>query len=394
MPINFGVPGRRKRMGRAGQLLSIGLLVSVLGASVWAILNVAAHYNGKGVTPTPVARLTATPTLVYGATPSVSPTPGSKAPPLSRYRPGQQTGQTNPSSAGAGTGLATTSGSALLFGTNLSLYDVNDQFLTSAATRTLLQQMHVHIVRVPMRSTLSDVTMIQVAQMIKSIGAVPLFILRTEDTDPNALADDSKLITNVSKVFGSSTIYFEYGNEEDFLGFTATQYTAAWNKDIPQFKKIAPNAKFIGSANYHYDGVYLQAFLKGAKPSPDMVSWHEYTCALSWTNAVCLSHIDNWTVHIANSRNIMKSTIGANLPIMITEWNYTPDPKASGNGKTADTAFMTTWTMKALQTLAANNIFASMEYACTNSSLNLVSSTGAITTQGTTFQKMYSQMVR
>jgi hypothetical protein len=392
MPINFGVPGPKRRIGRAGQLLSMGLLVAVLGASAWALLNLATHHNGKGITPTPVAQL-ATPTYVNGATPSVPPTPGSKAPSLSRYRPAQQAGQAK---AGTITGASPggmPGGSALLFGTNLSLFDTNDQFLTSAATRTALQQMHVRIIRIPMRSTIPEATMIQVAQQIKSIGAVPLFILRTEDTDPTALANDSLLITDVSKVFGSTTIYFEYGNEEDFLGFTAAQYTAAWNKDIPQFKKIAPNAKFVGPSNYHYDAVYLQAFLKGAKPAPDLVSWHEYTCALSWTNAVCLSHIDNWTVHINNSRNVMQTTIGTTLPIMITEWNYTPDPKAGGNGKTADTAFMTAWTTKALQTLAANNIFASMQYACTNSALSLVSSTGAITTQGSTFQKIYPQMV-
>ncbi len=390
MPINFGVPGPKKRIGRAGQLLSIGLLVSVLGVSAWALLNLATHHNGKDVTPTPVAGL-ATPTLVAGA---VSPTPGSKAPSLSRYRPAQQAGQAKPgTAAGVPTGGGIASGSALLFGTNLSLFDTNDQFLTSAPTRTTLQQMHVRMIRIPMRSTIPEATMIQIAQLIKSMGAVPLFILRTEDTDPTAMADDSKLITDVSKVFGNTTIYFEYGNEEDFLGFTAAQYTAAWNKDIPQFKKIAPHAKFVGPANYHYDGLYLQAFLKGAKPTPDMVSWHEYTCALSWTNAVCLSHIDNWTVHITNSRSIMQAAIGSSLPIMITEWNYTPDPKAVSNGKTADTAFMTTWTTKALQTLAANNIFASMQYACTNSALSLVSSTGAITTQGSAFQKIYPQMV-
>ncbi len=390
MSAQFGAPGPKKRIGRAVQLLSIGLLISVLGVSAWAWLNFADHHNGKDVVPTPVARL-ATPTPTGGV---VSPTPGSKAPSLSRYRPAQQAGQAKPGqTAGTPAGAGVPSGSALLFGTNLSLYDTSDQFLTSAATRTMMQQMHVSIIRVPMRSTVPEATMVQVAQLIKGIGAVPLFILRTEDTDPSAIADDSKLITDVSKVFGNATIYFEYGNEEDFLGFTAAQYTAAWNKDIPQFKKIAPNAKFVGSANYHYDGVYLQAFLQGAKPLPDMVSWHEYTCALSWTNAVCLSHIDNWTVHINNSRSIMQSTIGSSLPIMITEWNYSPDPKAGTNGKTTDTAFMTTWTTKALQTLAANNIFAAMQYAGTNSALSLVSSSGAITTQGSIFQKIYPQMV-
>src|SRR5690349_16508242 len=39
--------------------------------------------------------------------------------------------------------------SPLIFGTNLSLFDGNDQVLTSAATRNTLRQMHFRIIRMP-----------------------------------------------------------------------------------------------------------------------------------------------------------------------------------------------------------------------------------------------------
>jgi len=45
--------------------------------------------------------------------------------------------------------------SPLLFGTNMGLFDSNDQVLTSSTTRGLLQQMHVRIMRMPVRSSLS-----------------------------------------------------------------------------------------------------------------------------------------------------------------------------------------------------------------------------------------------
>src|SRR2546422_10638217 len=44
--------------------------------------------------------------------------------------------------------------SPLLFGTNMGLFNSNDQLLHSANTRALLQKMHVRIIRTPVRSSL------------------------------------------------------------------------------------------------------------------------------------------------------------------------------------------------------------------------------------------------
>lgn len=283
--------------------------------------------------------------------------------------------------------------SPLLWGTNLSLQDANDQVITSATTRSLLQQMHMRIMRIPTRDKMDDALIQQAAQIVKNLGATPLVILQGDQSSSRALNNDLRIINIMNKLFGKNIVYYEYGNEEDFfLKLSADKYSASWNRLVPQLKKAALNGHFIGPVNYQYNGDYLQYFLQHAQPRPDEVSWHEYTCGSNWSNDVCLSHIDNWTVHITKARNIMQTTLGKTLPIMITEWNYTANPTPN-DGKSNDESFMTTWTTKALQTFAANNIFAAMQYACTNYAIPLVDSHKNITTQGAVFRDQYHNII-
>src|SRR5438270_3431942 len=280
--------------------------------------------------------------------------------------------------------------SPLIFGTNLSLFDSNDQVLTSTTTRKALQQMHFRIIRMPVRPSLSNTTEIQAAQAIKSIGAYALVILRGA-VDANVLADDKRLVNDMNNVFGNTVVFYEYGNEEDLLGVNVSRYIDSWNTIIPQLKRIALHGQFIGPVNYHYDQGYLSAFLQHAKPSPDEVSWHEYSCDDSWPNDTCISHIDHWTNHISDARNAMTATIARALPIMITERNYAPNANA-GDGKINHSSFMTTWTTRALETLAANRVFASMQYACTDSVYAVVRGDGTPTAQGIAIQNLYQRM--
>src|SRR5437763_3054498 len=142
--------------------------------------------------------------------------------------------------------------SPLLFGTNMGLFDSNDQVLTPSTTRGLLQQMHVRIIRMPVRSSLSEGTEIQAAQVIKSLGAVPLVVLRGA-VDSNVLADDSLVINDMNRIFGNGVVYYEYGNEEDLLGVDVNGYTASWNAVVPQLKHLAPQGQFVGPVNFQYD---------------------------------------------------------------------------------------------------------------------------------------------
>ena len=281
--------------------------------------------------------------------------------------------------------------SPYLFGTNLGLFNGNDQVLTSATTRARVQQMHVRIIRMPVRSSLSEATEIQAAQVIKSLGAVPLVVLHAA-VDANVLADDSRVISDMNNVFGSSLVYYEYGNEEDLLGVDVNGYTASWNAVVPKLKRLAHNAQFIGPVNYQYDRDYLTSFLRQANPRPDEVSWHEYTCDDSWAASICISHIAHWTNHINDARAAMTGAIGMALPIMITEWNYAPNA-VPNDGKNNDSAFMATWTATALQTLAANGVFASMQYSVTNTAIPLINPNNSVTAQGSIFQRQYETMI-
>ncbi len=281
--------------------------------------------------------------------------------------------------------------SPFLFGTNLGLFDSHDQVLVSATTRDLLQQIHPRIIRMPVRSSLSEATEIQAAQIIKNLGATPLLSLRGA-VDPNVLADDSRIVNDMNRIFGSGIVYYEYGNEEDLLGVEVNGYTASWNAVVPQLKRLALHGQFVGPVNFQYNRTYLTTFLQRANPRPDEVSWHEYTCDDSWASSICISHIANWTRHFTDARAAMTATIGTALPIMITEWNYAPNA-VPNDGKNNNPAFMSTWTAAALQTLAANGIYASMQYSVTNTAIPLISANNALTAQGAAFLSQYQAMI-
>ncbi|HBE27481.1 MAG TPA: hypothetical protein DDW25_01185 [Ktedonobacter sp.] len=281
--------------------------------------------------------------------------------------------------------------SPLLFGTNLRLENSNDQVLQSAQTRQQLQHMHIRIIRMPVRPTLSNETEIQAAQVIKSIGAYALVVLRGA-LDANVLADDTRLIQDMNSVFGSTVVYYEYGNEEDLLGINVNRYTDSWNAIVPQLKRIARNGQFIGPVNFQYDQAYLTAFLQHARPLPDEISWHEYTCDKSWSNDLCLARIDHWTNHINDARKVMENIVGKSLPIMITEWNYAPNAQQH-DGKIDNNGFMSTWTTRALDTLAANHVFASMQFVCTDSVYAFIRDDGTLTAQGEVMKTLYQDMI-
>lgn len=288
--------------------------------------------------------------------------------------------------------------SPLLFGTNMGLFTANDQVITSATTRSLMQQIHVRIVRIPLRSSLPNTLFVQAEQAVKSIGAVPLIVLNGL-RNPNVLADDTRMIQNTNSVFGNNLVYYEFGNEDDYNGVLITRYTQGWNTLIPQFKRLALNGKFIGPVSYEYDHNNLTTFLQGANPRPDAISWHEYTCSYKYPAAECLAHLSRWTTHISDARAVTRATLGTTLPIMITEWNYASDQSTQSNGQPIDdgkynnASFMTTWTTQALHILAANGVFASMQYSVTNTSLSLIASDNTLTAQGMAFQSLYQAMV-
>jgi hypothetical protein len=373
-------------------LVTIGLLWALPDTKLPRQHEVAATPTKMATTKkTPTATATPRPGTPTATATTAQPTPAPTVTPVATTAGASvpiQVGAT-PTSAGS---TGTVSVGSLLHGTNLTLNDAGDQALNSSATQAMLQQMHVGIVRIPLRPSLSEATMLQAARIVKSIGASPLIILeRPESGISTAIANDSTLIKDMNAIFGNQVVYYEYGNEPNLAGFPGgsgdpAPYVASWNKNVPVLKKLANNARFIGPSMYQYVASYLSAFLQGAKPLPDFVSWHEYTCA-SWDAAAyCLQHLDNWAMHDASANSVMVSAIGTTIPIMITEWNYTANYSVAGDGKHDNTTFMTQWTTKALQVLANNGIYAAMQYSCTNTQIPLVNPDNTASMQGAVFQ--------
>ena len=388
----------------AGFLIILATSVSLVGLSIVMFAHFAQPPHNKqpkvnvalaptqtstiapisGTTPTANATLSPASTAVASGTTSpidtTTPTTSSTQLPS-----GTTTPVTSPT-----TPRSTIVGSSLLFGTNMVLADGSDQMLTSSTTQSLLQQIHIQIVRMPLRTGVPESVNVLAAQMIRNIGAVPLIILHSSP-DAQSQASNILMITDMNRIFGNGIVYYEFGNESDFNGVSATAYTASWNASIPALKRAALNGQFIGPVNYHYDAVYLSYFLSYAKPLPDAVSWHEYACRPGDSNDFCIAHLANWSVHIQNARSII-STTGKTLPIMITEWNYDATP-ALGDGKSNDSKFMHDWTVAALQTLAQDGVLASMQYSCTDPVMPLVTTGGTLTSQGSAFSDSYQQLV-
>jgi hypothetical protein len=289
--------------------------------------------------------------------------------------------------------------SPLIFGTNMGLFNGFDEpILQSAATRQLLKQIGVRIIRMPTRPTLSDGTEIAAAQAIKEIGAVPLIIINgPEFKGGSVLQTDMHLLGLFTHVFGNETVYYEFGNEADLHDVQVEQYVQVWNAVIPQLKQAYPTARFLGPANSQFDRDYLKTFLQQARPRPDGVSWHEYTCSVDWTAAFCLAQIDMWPIHFIQARAAMREALGTTLPIWITEWNYVSDQRVVNgqpinDGKYNNPTFMQQWTTKAMQTLIAGRVYASMQYFATATPMPLISN-NQIAVEGQIFQQEYKHIM-
>jgi hypothetical protein len=282
------------------------------------------------------------------------------------------------------------SASPLIFGTNLDLSANRDQVL--ATLSPALVNVPVRSVRLAPSSNLKDAELKNIALTLKNMDVVPIVVLQDLLT-PNAMATNTRIVKAMQSAFAGETVRYEYGDEEDALAVSAATYTAGWNKAIPELKKLAPGALFLGPVTYRFDRTYLKTFLKNAKPQPDEVSWHEYSCNNDWEKQSCLRHIADWTKHIQNARTVMRSTMGKEVHVIISAWNYAANSRANDH-KGKDAAFIKNWNTRALQTLAENHVFAAMHCSCLGTATDLISDSGALTTPGAVFHATYLTLTR
>lgn len=229
-------------------------------------------------------------------------------------------------------------------------------------------------------------------QAIQRMGLAPLVIIHgCGVADPiQRVTVDTNMVKTAQHIFGGANarVYYELGNENDLqCGLSASVYTHMWNTLIPGLKQLAPHSWFGGPVNFQKNPPYVAYFVHHATPRPDFVSWHEYTCGSGSPDSYCLQHIENWTTHITDTKNAITANGDPIPPMMITEWNYAPDGGVMNDNKHNDPAFMSQWTTRALQTLAANHVFASYHFNVSNATPLIGSA------QGQAFQTVFQQLV-
>ncbi len=299
--------------------------------------------------------------------------------------------------------------SPLIFGTDLAMYDTNDQFVNNYAAQQALKDLHVRFIRMPFRTNspgknIPESYNIKAMQAIKSIGAVPEIIIHTVINsplaDPTALSDDIIVLNDMANVFNTGPIYVDYGNEDDngaTLGLNQYAYTDNWNNAINQIKSKLQHPlffKFGGPVNEDSKPTYLAYFAAHAHPTPDFVVWHEYTCLENNTTDECLANIQKWNTDIAKTRQDLNSVGKQHIPFIIDEWNY--DPLAQPHdGRYDNPNFIEPWTIEAFNVLTdkKNNILASAHYVATdNEKYRLIDGNNNPTYQGCAFKVAYERI--
>ena len=251
--------------------------------------------------------------------------------------------------------------SSFLFGTNDTQEWAKNNVETNTGIQNALKDAHFTLMRTFFfDKSLADghaTTDAELEQRLKTVENSGMVCLGVLHSISNVAFDE-----HVVAYAGSRCNMYEFGNESDYKGISINNYLQQWNTVIPILRKINPNAKFIGPVTYNDQGNhdFMKGFLNGVKESgvlPDAISFHWYPCYQD-TEESCLNKASTYGQVAQGVRTLVQSTLGKDLPIGITEWNYDPGnpPPAYGNNP----AFISQFTSAALQSMAQ----AGVAFAC------------------------------
>jgi len=184
-------------------------------------------------------------------------------------------------------------------------------------------------------------------QAIENVGATCLGVLDLGD-DPSATLQFMDHVLTYAETSKSGKIrcrLWEYGNEP-YTDVSMDTYVQRWSHDIAYLRLRHPEARFIGWVD---SGPYpdrLQAFLEGVKRMgvlPDAVSYHDYPCYNDPDYADTASdaqacdattqHGGDYADTIREMKQVIRQTLGRDLPLGITEWNVSPSFVNLVNGR-------------------------------------------------------------
>jgi lysophospholipase L1-like esterase len=263
--------------------------------------------------------------------------------------------------------------SSFLFGTNDTQEWSTNNIETSTSMQQALKSAHFTLMRTFfLDKSLADnhaTTDAEIEQRLKTVENSGMTCLGVLFNISNVQFD-----THVVSYAGSRCNLYEFGNEPDYNGISIDSYLKQWNTLIPQLRKINPNARFIGPVTYNDQGNhgFMKAFLEGVKASgvlPDAISFHWYPCDND-SKESCLAKASSYGQAVGGVRSMVRSILGKDLPVGVSEWNYDPGnpPPAYGD----DASFITQFTTDALHSMAQ----AGTAFACQFDAANYSGSGG------------------
>jgi len=245
------------------------------------------------------------------------------------------------------------SASSLLFGTNDTYEWSTGNIETEPSVQQALRAANFTLVRTFIPDNASDGIIEQRISTIEHSGAHCLAVLTN--------IDNLTFNRHVVSYLGRRCLLYEFGNEPDLANIPSDAYLARWNMTIPQLRRINPAAKFIGPVTSTPQGAnnYMQAFLDGVKASgvlPDAISYHDYPC-YNASESDCLGMASSYLDAALTVRAEVKNTLGHDLPVGVSEWNYDPGNPPPAYGDKA--SFITQFTDGAIKAMiAAGVVFA------------------------------------
>ncbi len=199
--------------------------------------------------------------------------------------------------------------SSLLFGANDASWNWSSHNMgNNPAIRATVKAAGIPLIRTPLTRT----DALKRVSAIEQAGALCLGILHPEDA------------VQVVQMLGTRCKLYEWENEPDNNGEEVSHYAQSWNQFIPRLRTINQQAVFIGPAVSFANISYIQKFLELVQKEqnlPDVVSYHMYPCT-DQTTATCSQHIHDFVDTAEQIKKTMMQVLAKNLPLAITEWNY------------------------------------------------------------------------
>jgi len=244
--------------------------------------------------------------------------------------------------------------SSYLFGTNDTYEWSTNNIQTQPTIQKAIREAGFTLIRTFFPDKASDTDIEKRIQTIENSGAHCLGVI----TSIFNVTFDERLV----RYLGNRCQMYEFGNESDLNGISIQDYLRQWNTVIPSLRKINHTAKFIGPVTYTDQGNrnYMNDFLVGVKASgvlPDAVSFHWYPC---WqdTEESCLSKASSYGKVAQGVESLVQSILGKELPVGISEWNYSPGNPPPAYGDKPE--FITKFTTDALHSMMQ----AGVAFAC------------------------------